>query len=89
MARREIMRPDIGKALEALYGDGIRDLTAEGYIEAIGHLRKADPAAARRVERLLAPMLKEKLFLRRSRAWHETSEGTRARVVLLPGNPHA
>jgi hypothetical protein len=75
-------------AFQALYGGGGRDLTAEGYLEALGNLRKADPAAARRAERLLAPLLKERLFRRRSREWYETSEGTRVRLKLLPGNPH-
>ena len=82
------MRPDIDEAFHALYGGGGRDLTAEGYLKALGNLRKADPAAARRAERLLAPLLRERLFRRRSRAWHDTSEGTRVRLKLLPGNPH-
>ena len=66
------MKPSTEEAFQALYGRGGRDLTAEGYLEALGNLRKADPAGARRTERLLAPILKERLFQRRSRGWQQT-----------------
>ena len=78
----------VKKALRKLYGRGGRDLTSEGYQEALRQLRKADPAGADRVERVLAPHLKWRIFPRRQTEWHETSEGTRARLALLPGNPH-
>ena len=78
----------VEEALRALYGDGLRDLTAEGYQTALSQMREADPAKARSVERILAPLLSERAFPRRRRAWHETSEGVRARLALLPGNPH-
>ncbi len=79
---------DVNEALRKLYGEGGRDLTSEGYQEALRQLRKADSAGADRVERVLAPYLKARIFRRRQREWHETSEGTRARLALLPGNPH-
>jgi len=76
------------EALQVLYGSGGRDLTAQGYTEALHKLRKVDAAGARRVERLLGPFLEKKVFPRRGRAWQETSEGARMRVALLPHNPH-
>jgi hypothetical protein len=78
----------VEEALEILYGSGIRDLTAEGYEEAMRKLRQDDPGKARRVERMLSNVLSTRAFPRRGRPWYETSEGTRARLALLPGNPH-
>jgi hypothetical protein len=78
----------VEKAFQVLYGGGIRDLTAEGYNEAMRKLRKVDPSKARRVERTLGNVLSTRAFPRRGRPWYETSEGTRARLALLPGNPH-
>ncbi len=79
---------DVHKALNILYGDGGRDLTSEGYIEAMHQLRLKDEAQARRVERTLAPILKERIFRRKQVEWYNTSEGTRIRLLLLPDNPH-
>ena len=78
----------VEEAFQVLYGYGIRDLTAEGYNDAMLKLRKADPGKARRVERMLSDVLSTRAFPRRARRWYETSEGTRARLDLLPGNPH-
>ena len=78
---------DKQQALSLLFEDGVRDLTAEGYAKALSALRNQDPAAAKRVERALAPDL-DILFPRRSKKWHETSQGLRARLALLPLNPH-
>ena len=85
---RTYKAPDLEKALETLYGNGVCVLTYEGYHDAMRRLRRQDKARAKRVERILAPFLAERIFPRRQREWHETSEGTRARLLLLPGNPH-
>jgi len=79
---------DANEALELLYGNGVRDLTSKGYREAMEWLRSFDKTMARRVERILNPILKKRFFPRRQREWYETSEATRARLALLPGNPH-
>ena len=79
-------RPD--DALNELYGDRVFDLTSEGFGNAIGKLRSRDLTRARQVERLLAPLLKERVFPRRSKPWRGSSVGTRARLALLPQNPH-
>lgn len=79
---------DEAKALEILYGCNIRDLTASGYTDAMKKLRRADAALARRVERILAPILERRFFPRRKRKWYETSEGTRVRLALLSQNPY-
>ena len=79
---------DLGEELEALYGEGLRDLTFHGYTRASQQLRNDDPAMARRVDRRLDPFLRTKVFPRRRREWQETSEGTRARLALLAENPH-
>jgi hypothetical protein len=76
------------EALGILYGIGPRDFTAEGYQEAISNLRTQDPNLARRVERALAPSLEQEIFPLRGRKWYETSQGMRARLYLLPDNPH-
>ena len=78
----------VEEALDTLYGDKPRDLTAEGYAEAIHDLRKQDPGAANRFERILDPLLTERIFPRRQRPWHETSYGVKVRLALLSGNPH-
>ncbi len=78
----------VEKAFQVLYGGGVRDLTAEGYNEAMRNLRKVDPSKARGVERMLSNVLSVRFFPRRGRRWYETSEGTRARLALLPSNPH-
>jgi hypothetical protein len=74
-------------ARQILYGPGARNFTVEAYREAIGTLRARDPALARRVERALRPYL-AKIYPRRQRRWQDTSEGLRARLKLLPENPH-
>lgn len=79
---------DASEALKILYGKSVPDLTSQGYRKALNKLRQSDKALARRVERILAPILKKRVFPRRQREWYETSEGTRARLALLPENPH-
>ena len=79
---------DVHEALHILYGNEGRDLTPEGYVKAMHQLRRKGAAQARRVERILAPILKERLFRRRQIEWYDTSEGTRVRLLLLPDNPH-
>ncbi len=65
------------------------DLTYEGYQKALTSLRRKNPAAARRLERFLEPILKERsIFPRRRIPWHKTSQGARLRLALLPQNPH-
>ena len=78
----------IEEALHALYGEGLRDLSPGGYGAALGELRKVNPNLASRAERVLEPYLAKHVFPRRRRQWHDTSEGMRARLELLPGNPH-
>lgn len=78
----------VEEAFKVLYGGGFCDLTAEGYNEAMQKLRKVDPSKARSVERMLSNFLGMRVFPRRGRPWHETFEGTRARLALLPDNPH-
>jgi hypothetical protein len=79
---------DVERALKLLYGHGGWNLTSDAYLEALGKLRSSDPAAAKRVERILRPYLEERIFPVRKVKWHQTSEGTRARLALLPQNPH-
>ncbi|MFC2000148.1 hypothetical protein ACFLXE_05265 [Chloroflexota bacterium] len=79
---------DINSALKALYGDAVQDLTRDGYQEALRKLRKRNPTLARQAERILAPYLEEQVFLRKQKEWSATSAGTRARLALLPENPH-
>ncbi len=74
--------------LSKLYGSGVRDFTSDGYVEKLSQLRKKDAAGARRVERALDDHLKQHVFPRRQREWCQTSEGIRARLALLPRNPH-
>ena len=65
------------------------ELTFEGYQETLRVLRRTDSAAARRLERAIEPVLREKgIFPRRRMPWHETSQGTRLRLALLSQNPH-
>jgi hypothetical protein len=67
----------------------VHDLTPEGYQEALRNVRRSDPAAARRLERTIEPVLRKKgIFPRRRMPWYETSQGTRLRLALLPQNPH-
>ena len=76
-------------ALNELYGgDTVVDLTDERYRRAITELRRKDPTGTRRVERTLAPLLGKRVFPRRSKPWQSSSMGTRARLALLPKNPH-
>ena len=79
---------DVNEALKLLYGNGVRDLTSEGYRKAMEPIRLYDKSLARRVERILNPILKKRFFPRRQREWYETSEATQVRLALLPGNPH-
>ena len=76
------------QALVKLYGSGVRDLTHEGYQEALSRLKASDSNAARQVKRILEPYLKEKIFLRKNIGWVNSSQGLRARLALLPGNPY-
>jgi hypothetical protein len=78
---------DEEEALAILYGNGFQDLTPEGYLTAISMLRRKDKALALQVERALDRVLKE-VFPRRNKGWYETSQGMRARLYLLPDNPH-
>lgn len=75
-------------AFNYLYGGSGRNLTPEGYQDALSRLKSIDPALARRVENTLAPFLKETIFQRRKISWVNTSQGVRARLSLLPDNPH-
>jgi len=79
---------DAEDALRALYGDGLRDLTRDGYQEELRRLRKQNPNLSRQVERILRPYLEKRVFPRRQIEWPATSIGTRARLALLPENPH-
>ncbi len=78
----------IKRALSKLYGRGVRDLTPEGYREALSRLKTSNPNVARQVERALEPYLKEKVFPRRKVSWLNSSQGLRARLALLTENPH-
>lgn len=80
------LRSDQLIALKMLYGDGFIDLTPEGYAKAINNLRRQSPDKARFVESELDDLLK--IYLPRRRLdWRRTSQGTQARIALLPGNP--
>ncbi len=79
---------DIEEAQELLYEDGYRDLSPEGYLDAITRLRDQDPNLAKRVETAIKPIFDEKVFTRSQISWHESSLGTAHRSALLPGNPH-
>ncbi|MFC2001048.1 hypothetical protein ACFLUZ_00915 [Chloroflexota bacterium] len=81
-------KPHIGDALNKLYGSGFKDLTSDGLVDSLSQLRKEGAAEARRVERVLDDHLKQHVFRRRQREWFHTSEGTRAKLVLLPRNLH-
>ncbi len=74
------------QALRYLFEEEDHDLTASGYLGAIGGLRARSRAVAMKVERALRERLDE-LFPRRRIRWYETSIGTRYRVSLLSGNP--
>lgn len=77
----------VEEALQALFGDDARDLSADGYLEAISRLRQCDSRLAARVEKALRPVLNE-VFPKRAVLWHETSRGTEHRLALLDVNPH-
>ena len=80
---------DPEQALKLLYGKkGIRDLRPRKWQEALSKLRKESRALSHQVERSLDQVLKKNVFPRRARKWQVTSEGSRARIALLPHNPH-
>ncbi len=74
-------------ALDALFGEEARDLSADGYASAMHRLRRESPALAQKVDRAIQP-LRDKDFPRRLIPWQETSIGRRYRVALLPDNPY-
>jgi len=74
-------------ALDALFGEEVRDFSADGYASVMYRLRGESPALAQKVDRAIQP-LRDKDFPRRQIPWHETSIGRRYRVALLPDNPH-
>jgi hypothetical protein len=76
------------EALKTLFGSDFRDLTAEGYIRHIAVLRRRSQREARQVERALEPFLAERVFRGRQARWQDTSEGLRARLLMLRDNPH-
>ena len=88
---------DIEEAQELLYEDGYRDLSPEGYLDAMTRLRAQgrklpNPSLraqarnlAKRVETAVKPTID---FTRSQIPWHESSLGTAHRVALLPDNPH-
>ncbi len=80
-------KESVNRALEQLYKDTWRDLSAEGYQDAMVKLRKTNANLARRLERQLAPFLRDKIFRRRRVDWVNTSHGLRARLDLLSENP--
>jgi hypothetical protein len=83
-------KSDVSSKLEQASPISIpHDLTLEGYQEALRNVRGSDPAAARRLERAIEPVLRKKgIFPRRRMPWYETSQGTRLRLALLSQNPH-
>jgi hypothetical protein len=81
-------RIDVEEALEILYGNEVPDLTSQGYQKALERLRSIDKDLAKRIERVLNSVLKNRFFSRRQKEWFETSEATRARLALLSDNPH-
>jgi hypothetical protein len=76
---------DLEEALNIVFPDGIRDLTAIGINRRLSELRSSDRALAQRVERALRPLM-DILFGGRRLPWHETSRGTAYRLALLPRN---
>jgi hypothetical protein len=67
---------------------GPYDLTFEGYQQAIQGVRDNDATRARRIEREAGPYFESRVFPRRRIPWTSTSQGLRARLHLLPQNPH-
>lgn len=74
-------------ALDVLYGEEVRDFSADAFILAMHELGRRNPALAKRVARALQP-IRDQVFPRRRIPWHETSIGRRYRLALLPDNPH-
>lgn len=77
------------EALRELFGTDVYDVTAEGLAAALSDLRRRDKRRAQQVQRSLKPWLRERgIFPRRRVPWYATSQGLRARIALLPDNPH-
>lgn len=80
------------KLLRELLGDGPLDITQENVSQALRRLKQKDPEKgeleARKRQRPLGRFLEKKVFKRRERKPEQTTAGTKARVALLPENPH-
>ena len=74
-------------ALDTLFGEEVRDFSADGYAAAMHRLRGESPALAQKIDRAIQP-LREKDFPRRKIPWHQLSVGRRYRVAVLANNPH-
>ena len=84
MTRRKIPK-EIQKAIEKLYGDGLRDFTPEGYREALERLGPQNSTIVKRIRRKLDPWM-EQWFPGKEGDWMDTLEGTRIRLALLAEN---
>jgi hypothetical protein len=80
------------EVLRDLLGEGPLDITQENVSQALKQLKEEDPVRgelrARRIQRALDGLLKKKVFRRRKLKLEQTTAGTKARVALLPENPH-
>ena len=78
--------------LRELLGEGPLDITQENVSRALKQLKEEDPVGGdlrgRRIQRALDGLLKKKVFRRRKLKLEQTTAGTKARVALLPENPH-
>lgn len=76
-------------AMDDLYsGQDVRNMTGRGYLEARKRLGQKDSSAADRADRALGKETLPRILPRRNLGPLDASRGVKARLALLPGNPH-
>lgn len=85
---RRLTVDDVQAVLTAVYGPPPWDLRGETVVERLTDLRQRDMPLAKRFERVLRSPVGQRLFPGQLVPWQETSQGLRARLALLPRNPH-
>jgi hypothetical protein len=76
-------------AMDDLFpGQDVRNMTGRGYLKALKDLRSNDSSAADRVDRTLDKEVLPRILPRRTLGPIDTSWGLKARLALLPSNPH-
>jgi len=76
-------------AMDDLFpGQDVRNMTGRGYLEALKRLRQKDGPAAKRADRTLDKEVLPRILPRRTLGPIDTSWGLKARLALLPSNPH-